>query len=254
MSDRFRALKTGPLELALDGADLRYVRFAGTEIVRRLYVAVRDEQWATPDGDARAGRGDGLRGSDRDPHRGQLPPRRDRARLDGRDRRATRAARCATACRRPRRATSPTTASGSACCSRSKGSSGQPAHWKGPQGDASALLTEQIGPQLIVGGLPQPLIGPFSAARDRRGRSRTASLPLLGRPLRARGSAQLDGRVVQDVRAAAGARLPAAGPGGPALRAGHRDRAGVDAEASGRSAARIGHGRAPGRECCRRSG
>ena len=48
MADRFRALKTGPLELALDGADLRYVRFAGTEIVRRLYPAVRDEQWATP--------------------------------------------------------------------------------------------------------------------------------------------------------------------------------------------------------------
>ena len=42
MADRFRALKTGPLELALDGADLRYVRFAGTEIVRRLYPAVRD--------------------------------------------------------------------------------------------------------------------------------------------------------------------------------------------------------------------
>ena len=49
MADRFRALKTGPLELALDGADLRYVRFAGTEIVRRLYPAVRDEQWATPE-------------------------------------------------------------------------------------------------------------------------------------------------------------------------------------------------------------
>ena len=40
-------LRAGPLELELEGADLRYVCFGRLELVRRIYVAVRDEAWGT---------------------------------------------------------------------------------------------------------------------------------------------------------------------------------------------------------------
>jgi hypothetical protein len=40
-------LRAGPATMLLEGADLRYVRVAGQEIVRRLYVAVRDANWGT---------------------------------------------------------------------------------------------------------------------------------------------------------------------------------------------------------------
>lgn len=42
-----RILRAGPLEVALDGPDLRYARFGEIEIVRRIYVAVRDLSWNT---------------------------------------------------------------------------------------------------------------------------------------------------------------------------------------------------------------
>jgi hypothetical protein len=42
-----RRLTAGSATLLLDGADLRYLRVHGREIVRRLYVAVRDQNWAT---------------------------------------------------------------------------------------------------------------------------------------------------------------------------------------------------------------
>ncbi|MCC6627632.1 MAG: hypothetical protein IT340_09545 [Chloroflexi bacterium] len=42
-----RVLRAGPATMLLEGADLRYVRVAGREIVRRLYVAVRDHNWGT---------------------------------------------------------------------------------------------------------------------------------------------------------------------------------------------------------------
>jgi D-apionolactonase len=42
-----RWLRAGPLDAALDGPDLRYVRFGGVELVRRVYVAVRDLNWDT---------------------------------------------------------------------------------------------------------------------------------------------------------------------------------------------------------------
>jgi D-apionolactonase len=40
-------LRAGPLAAALDGVDLRYVRAGDVEIVRRVYVAVRDRNWNT---------------------------------------------------------------------------------------------------------------------------------------------------------------------------------------------------------------
>jgi hypothetical protein len=41
------ALRAGPLTAFLEGADLRDLRFGGVELVRRLYFALRDENWDT---------------------------------------------------------------------------------------------------------------------------------------------------------------------------------------------------------------
>ncbi len=40
-------LNAGPLTMLLDGIDLRYVRSGSLEVVRRVYVAVRDQNWNT---------------------------------------------------------------------------------------------------------------------------------------------------------------------------------------------------------------
>ncbi len=42
-----RTLHAGPVSLVLEGGDLRYVRLGDTEIVRRLYIAIRDRNWGT---------------------------------------------------------------------------------------------------------------------------------------------------------------------------------------------------------------
>ncbi len=42
-----RTLRAGPLTAELEYADLRYVKIGDVEIVRRLYVAVRDRNWGT---------------------------------------------------------------------------------------------------------------------------------------------------------------------------------------------------------------
>ena len=42
-----RTLRSGALTAVLEGIDLRYVTLGGTEVVRRLFVAVRDSAWAT---------------------------------------------------------------------------------------------------------------------------------------------------------------------------------------------------------------
>jgi hypothetical protein len=42
-----RELRAGPLVAELDGPDLRYVAVGGVEIVRRLFVGVRDRNWGT---------------------------------------------------------------------------------------------------------------------------------------------------------------------------------------------------------------
>jgi len=41
-------LVAGPLTAELHGVDLRYIRLDGVELVRRIYAAVRDEDWGTP--------------------------------------------------------------------------------------------------------------------------------------------------------------------------------------------------------------
>jgi D-apionolactonase len=46
-----RALRAGPVTALLDGVDLRYVRIGRTELVRRIYVAVRDRNWNTVPGE-----------------------------------------------------------------------------------------------------------------------------------------------------------------------------------------------------------
>lgn len=45
-----RPLRAGPVTLLLDGVDLRYLRIGDTELVRRVYVAVRDVDWDTVPG------------------------------------------------------------------------------------------------------------------------------------------------------------------------------------------------------------
>jgi D-apionolactonase len=37
-----RVLRAGPARVLLDGIDLRYIGIGRTELVRRIYVAVRD--------------------------------------------------------------------------------------------------------------------------------------------------------------------------------------------------------------------
>lgn len=50
MPDPMRELRAGPLTAWLDGTELRYLCLGGTEIVRRVYVAVRDPLWGTVPG------------------------------------------------------------------------------------------------------------------------------------------------------------------------------------------------------------
>ena len=45
-----RPLRAGPATMLLDGIDLRYLRIGGTELVRRVYAAVRDVDWDTVPG------------------------------------------------------------------------------------------------------------------------------------------------------------------------------------------------------------
>jgi D-apionolactonase len=42
-----RLARAGPLTAELEGPDLRYMRAGGVEVVRRLYAAVRDQNWGT---------------------------------------------------------------------------------------------------------------------------------------------------------------------------------------------------------------
>jgi putative intracellular protease/amidase len=46
-----RVLQAGPARVLLDGIDLRYVSIERTELVRRIYVAVRDRNWNTIPGE-----------------------------------------------------------------------------------------------------------------------------------------------------------------------------------------------------------
>ena len=46
-SPRPLPLKAGPLSLILDAGGLRYVKWGGREVIRRIYAAVRDHNWNT---------------------------------------------------------------------------------------------------------------------------------------------------------------------------------------------------------------
>ena len=41
------ALRAGPLSLMYEAGDLRYIRLGNQEILRRVYVALRDRNWGT---------------------------------------------------------------------------------------------------------------------------------------------------------------------------------------------------------------
>lgn len=45
-----RLLCAGPLSLLFDAGDLRYVKWSGREVIRRIYAAVRDHNWDTVPG------------------------------------------------------------------------------------------------------------------------------------------------------------------------------------------------------------
>jgi D-apionolactonase len=47
MNDRL--LRAGPLSMIFDNGDLRYIRLGDREVIRRIYVAVRDRSWRTID-------------------------------------------------------------------------------------------------------------------------------------------------------------------------------------------------------------
>src|SRR5437764_12645912 len=42
-----RRLSAGPLSMVLEDGDLRYIRLGEREVLRRVYVAVRDSNWRT---------------------------------------------------------------------------------------------------------------------------------------------------------------------------------------------------------------
>jgi len=42
-----RILRAGPLSVVFESGDLRYIRLGDREVVRRIYVAVRDRNWGT---------------------------------------------------------------------------------------------------------------------------------------------------------------------------------------------------------------
>jgi D-apionolactonase len=161
MSERFRTLKTGPLELALDGADLRYVRFAGTEIVRRLYPAVRDEAWRTPaptlEPAVVSGYDDRIEISVAGSFRHEAIALDWTSEIEAHASGLVRYGFRATA-----RGAFSYNRFGLCLLQPLAGIVGQPYRYMGPAGEQTGALTQQIGPQARVDGLPQPLIGPFS--------------------------------------------------------------------------------------------
>src|SRR5689334_198131 len=41
------SLRAGPLSLIFEEGDLRYIKFGDREIIRRIYAAIRDQNWGT---------------------------------------------------------------------------------------------------------------------------------------------------------------------------------------------------------------
>lgn len=42
-----RPLRAGPLTMVFESGDLRYLKLGGREVIRRIYAAVRDQNWGT---------------------------------------------------------------------------------------------------------------------------------------------------------------------------------------------------------------
>ncbi len=154
-----RKLRAGPVEVELDGVDLRYVRAGDTELVRRLYVAVRDRNWGTLPIEIAAfeldDRADSFRLTFEARHRQREVDFRWRGELSG-------------------------GADGSIdyslngvaeseflfnrigfCILHPAENAGRPFRARTPDGPLAGRLPETIGPQLWEGGFPKPIFPSF---------------------------------------------------------------------------------------------
>ena len=193
-----RVLRAGPVTVLLDGVDLRYLRIGGTELVRRVYVAVRDVDWDTVPGTFRVsrwsrGRRASASSSTSATHGGRSTsagtarsPGDESGRvevvLDGRAADVLPYNRIGICVHHPWRETK---------AARFRA--------RTPDGEVEGRFPDLIGPQGFEDGmLPRPV----SRVRSARGRARDrrpAAARVRGRPVGDGGSPQLDRRQLQDV-------------------------------------------------------
>jgi hypothetical protein len=156
-----RVLHAGPVSCELDGVDLRYVRAGDVEILRRLYMAVRDRNWGTLPIEIQDveldDRGDSFRLTFEARHRQGEVDFRWRGELAG-------------------------GADGSLdysldgvadaeflynrigfCILHPAENAGRPYRARTPEGEISGELPDTIGPQLWEGGFPKPIFPSFDA-------------------------------------------------------------------------------------------
>jgi hypothetical protein len=154
-----RLLHAGPVSCELDGVDLRYVRVGDVEILRRLYVAVRDRNWGTLPIELRDveldDRGDSFRLTFEARHRqGELDFRWRGELAGGAD------------------GSLEYSLDGVAeaeflynrigfCILHPAENAGRPYRARTPEGEISGELPETIGPQLWEGGFPKPIFPSF---------------------------------------------------------------------------------------------
>ena len=192
-----RLLRAGPVTARLVGRDLRNVRFGGTEIAQRIYVAVRDRNWDTIPGEV----SDLTVEQEERPLRGPLhrhpPPARHRLGLAGRDpRRARRHDQLRDGRHRRRRHDL-----------QADRAQRPPRHARicrptlpaaSPQTDRSPT---PFRPRLPRSSSPTqtevPIFPPVESLTAATRRRRLRPLRFRGRHLRVRGSAQLDRRLLQ---------------------------------------------------------
>jgi D-apionolactonase len=173
-------VRAGPLTAELEGPDLRYVRAGGIEIVRRLYAAVRDQNWGTVPptlSNVELDVGDdefSLRFDARnlDPAlgvdvswRGALVGGRDGTLACTFDGTAN------VACRYNRIGW---------CVLHPAEHAGRPFRARTPDGVVDDRLPAEIGPQLIVDGLPAPLFPAFDELEIEAGDGVTVRFDLEG--------------------------------------------------------------------------
>ena len=210
-------LRAGSIRASLDGVDLRSVRLEGGPLVDRVYVAVRDRDWDTipavvSDLDVRR-EGSAFSVSFDARHRardidfawhGTITGDADgtiRSVLSGEARSTFEYSRIGF------------------CVLHPDALAGSAYQAETPDGPVSGTLPLLIAPQTIVDGALQPLIPAFDALRLDAADGTRNPVHVHGRPLRDRGPAQLDRRIVQDVLHADRPRAPVSGRAGPAVRA-----------------------------------